>query len=83
MLPTCCFSEASCNGIALWVDWIFGESQVISTGPISKVEVGHFVEWDMYTRQGVLLFDKPKTGSSFNYRFNFEYQEGNITFNTY
>ncbi|XP_034251100.1 protein arginine N-methyltransferase 7-like [Thrips palmi] len=47
-----------CNGVALWVDWVLDEEaqNVISTGPTEEVQIGHQVNWNLHSRQGVYLF---------------------------
>ncbi|XP_068146639.1 protein arginine N-methyltransferase 7 [Drosophila tropicalis] len=46
-----------CNGIALWVDWQLYPSEspkaFVSSGPSQPIEIGKFVKWDMFVRQGV------------------------------
>ncbi|XP_073986199.1 arginine methyltransferase 7 isoform X2 [Rhodnius prolixus] len=44
--------QGTCNGIAIWIDWLFGE-ETITTGPISQVIPGESVHWDKGTRQGI------------------------------
>lgn len=44
--------EGTCNGVAIWVEWLFGE-ETITTGPISAVIPGESVQWDKGTRQGI------------------------------
>lgn len=55
------FSSGSCNGIAFWTEYNFlnTPSSIISTGPLSDLALNKFIDWDMYTRQGVHLFWKP------------------------
>lgn len=48
--------QGSCNGIAIWLDWILDLESVISTGPTSDVVPGKRISWDFHTRQGVFLF---------------------------
>lgn len=60
----CCIlslSAGSCNGIAFWTEFNFLSTQttIISTGPLNDMALNHFIDWDMYTRQGVHLFWKP------------------------
>lgn len=49
------------NGMALWVDWRLTdeEEDVVTTGPTKDVVIGEYVQWDMYSRQGVYLFPAP------------------------
>ncbi|XP_054733207.1 protein arginine N-methyltransferase 7 [Anastrepha obliqua] len=55
-------SDASCNGIALWVDWdidgVGSPKSFVSTGPVESIVPGNFIKWDMFVRQGVHLFDE-------------------------
>lgn len=53
----------SCNGIAFWTEYNFLNtvSSIVSCGPLEEIELNHFINWDMYTRQGVHLFWKPIT----------------------
>lgn len=55
------FSAGSCNGIAFWTEYNFLNAQttIISTGPLNDMALNNFIDWDMYTRQGVHLFWKP------------------------
>lgn len=48
------------NGIALWVDWYLDDSprNIISTGPLEPPEFNKEIKWDMYTRQGVFIFEE-------------------------
>lgn len=52
----------------------------ISTGPVTPIEIGQKINWDMYTRQGVYLFPN-KVMKNVNYEFKYDFSEGNITFN--
>ncbi|XP_071451917.1 protein arginine N-methyltransferase 7 isoform X2 [Hetaerina americana] len=60
-----------CNGIAVWVDWhLDGTSEnIISTGPVGLPELGKFIAWDMYTRQGVRLITPTLLPINFEARF--------------
>lgn len=70
-----------CNGIALWVEWHLDDSPstVINTGPLQPIVIGQKVQWDMYTRQGVVLFEN-KLVNSLDYHFEFDISKGNISF---
>lgn len=48
------------NGVAMWVDWHLDDSSqnVITTGPIEQPEFNKEIRWDMYTRQGVFIFEE-------------------------
>ncbi|XP_043285882.1 protein arginine N-methyltransferase 7 isoform X2 [Venturia canescens] len=48
--------RGSCNGIAIWLDWILDHETTISTGPTCDVIPGQGISWDFHTRQGVFLF---------------------------
>lgn len=54
-------SSGSCNGIAFWTEYNFFNTPatVVSTGPLNDLALNKFIDWDMYTRQGVHLFWKP------------------------
>ncbi|CAH1994858.1 unnamed protein product [Acanthoscelides obtectus] len=71
-----------CNGIAIWVDWNLDgtERGIITTGPTSPIKIGENVQWDMYTRQGVCLFPDRNT-KCINYKFEFDFDDGNVSFN--
>ncbi|KAJ3662367.1 hypothetical protein Zmor_006721 [Zophobas morio] len=73
--------QGPCNGIALWVEWINDEDlkNVISSGPILSPQIGHSIDWDVHTRQGVCLFADRST-SKIDYTFKFDFNEGNISF---
>lgn len=70
-----------CNGLALWVDWHLDDSPkgTVSTGPTEPIVVGKKIQWDMYTRQGVCLFPN-KAVQSLQYKFSFDFKDGNISF---
>lgn len=70
-----------CNGIALWVEWHLDDTpkSIINSGPVAPIEIGQKVKWDMYTRQGVVLFPN-KTAKTIDYTFTFDFGEGNISF---
>lgn len=54
-----CFESAgNCNGVALWMDFVFDKEHTVTTGPTETVTPGKKVMWDRFTRQGVYLFDK-------------------------
>lgn len=55
-------SSGSCNGIALWVDFVLDEENIVTTGPTETIVPGEYVTWDCYSRQGVYLFG----GRSYN-----------------
>lgn len=75
------FRNLDCNGIALWVEWYLDNSpsNIINTGPLQTIEIGQKVQWDMYTRQGVILFPN-KLMNSVEYRFEMNIPKGTITF---
>lgn len=70
-----------CNGIALWVEWHLDGSptNIINTGPLQTIVIGKNVTWDMYTRQGVVLFPN-KSVNVINYKFLLDLVKGEITF---
>lgn len=41
------------NGVALWIDWQLDEANTVSGGPIAPVSVGHYIGWDMHSKQAV------------------------------
>lgn len=55
------FRAGSCNGITFWAEYHFLDSPagIVSTGPHNDLALNNFIDWDMYTRQGVHLFWKP------------------------
>lgn len=57
------FRKGTMNGITLWVDWYLDDStsNIITTGPIEPPEFDKEVKWDMYTRQGVYIFEENYT----------------------
>lgn len=65
------------NGVAVWVDWCFGE-ETVTTGPVEEVVVGQQVTWDMFSQQGVHLPREsfplldPCEGTATNDRANFD-----------
>ena len=56
------YRNGTCNGIALWVDWLIDNANhcksIVTTGAIQPIINGEFVQWDMFHRQGVLLIGK-------------------------
>jgi len=49
----------SCNGVALWVDWLLDEETSVSGGPTAPVVVGEDIQWDVHSKQGVYFFQTP------------------------
>lgn len=75
--------KGTCNGIALWVDWILDadEKYVVSTGPSAPIRVDHQVSWDMHSRQGVYLFvDTVSQVTCLSFTTCFNPKSGNISF---
>ncbi|GJQ77767.1 putative arginine methyltransferase [Trypoxylus dichotomus] len=72
--------NGTCNGIALWVDWIFDEEYTITTGPIAQVEINECVKWDMHVRQGVQLINNRDFQGRIDYTFSFNHDFGEISF---
>ena len=75
------------NGIALWVEWNLDDSKTskltISTGPIEPIQVGNFIKWDLYTKQGVHLVRKPITVDKTNnidWKVSFKPTTGDLNF---
>lgn len=64
--PSDSCSPGSCNGIAFWTEYNFlnSPSSTVSCGPATEVELHNFINWDMYTRQGVHLFWQPVEATS-------------------
>ncbi|XP_065213490.1 protein arginine N-methyltransferase 7 [Planococcus citri] len=59
-------TDATCNGVVLWVKWILSDDVSISTGPVQDVTVGEKVVWDMYSKQGIYFFKHIENISSRN-----------------
>ncbi|XP_030374210.1 protein arginine N-methyltransferase 7 [Scaptodrosophila lebanonensis] len=60
-------NSEQCNGVALWVDWQLNANDTsakstVSSGPVEPIEIGKFVKWDMFVRQGV-HFTRPESRS--------------------
>lgn len=64
----------------MWIDWRLDDNKngILTTGPINPIKIGNKIQWDMYTRQGVVLFEGRK--NKINYKFEIDYNEGNINF---
>ncbi|KAM7356509.1 arginine methyltransferase 7 isoform 2-T2 [Cochliomyia hominivorax] len=81
--------SASCNGIALWVDWMLDNTgnniSIISSGPSEPIEVGTFIKWDMFIRQGVHLYSNAqsvqKDKSLLQWNVDFKPKLGQLDFN--
>ncbi|XP_064611177.1 protein arginine N-methyltransferase 7-like [Liolophura sinensis] len=74
--------DGTCNGVALWMDFSFGETE-ISTGPVTPPVPGAKVQWDRCTRQGVHLFRLPQTvcqGDILSYKVMFIPEAGEFQF---
>lgn len=54
--------SGQCNGVAVWTDWLLGAdataASTVTSGPITSIEVGKFIQWDMHSRQGVHLLPR-------------------------
>ncbi|CAD7083536.1 unnamed protein product [Hermetia illucens] len=75
------------NGIALWVDWSLDgsdkERRNVTTGPVLAPEIGNYISWDLYTRQGVHLLHTPKAvkgGEQISWDVKFIPNAGDIRF---
>ncbi|XP_037809355.1 protein arginine N-methyltransferase 7 [Lucilia sericata] len=81
--------SASCNGIALWVDWLLDNTSrtksIVSSGPMEPIETGKFIKWDMFGRQGVHLIGKAQNvenGKSIvQWKVDFKPKLGQLDFN--
>lgn len=78
------FRPERCNGVALWTDYTFDSSTVISTGPIAQVAIGQRIAWDMYTRQGVYFVkqsaDTNKISNKLSYSMKLDNNTGDVDF---
>lgn len=80
------FSEEACNGVALWVEFDFGDGHVISTGSKQPIKIGEKIVWDYYSKQGVHLFynNQKKTcsveDSTIDVQINFVPAKGDLEF---
>lgn len=78
------YSNGSCNGVAIWVDWQLDLDLSVSCGPIEEVTPGKRMSWDPYTRQGVHLFHKisdvMKGRNVLSWSFTFVPQHGEVDF---
>ncbi|XP_073843451.1 arginine methyltransferase 7 [Musca autumnalis] len=78
---------SGCNGIALWVDWLLdiNPKSIVSSGPIQPIEVGSYVKWNMFVRQGVQLMSETlqvESGkSAVHWEVNFNPNQGLLDFN--
>ncbi|XP_029838738.2 protein arginine N-methyltransferase 7 isoform X2 [Ixodes scapularis] len=82
-----CFeSTGNCNGVALWMDFVFDEDNTVTTGPTKKVVLGKKVTWDRFSRQGVYLFDKRSlqhckdSGTILKWTFELDQQSGSVQY---
>ena len=76
-------SGLNINGMALWMDFYLDEETKVSGGPVSPVQVGHGVEWDMDMRQGAHFFKrhvKVDSARAVGYVVNFLPDEGDFSF---
>nr|XP_022901940.1 protein arginine N-methyltransferase 7-like [Onthophagus taurus] len=76
--------SGECNGLALWVDWIFDEEEniKISSGPTETVYVNTEIQWNIHVRQGVHLMRGKKCPGNIGYSFKFDNKLGVIKFKT-
>uniref|UniRef100_A0A1I8N5W2 Protein arginine N-methyltransferase n=2 Tax=Musca domestica TaxID=7370 RepID=A0A1I8N5W2_MUSDO len=80
---------SSCNGIALWVDWLLDSTgnpkSIVSSGPTEPIEVGKHVKWNMFVRQGVHLMSQTQQvvngKSEVSWEVEFKPGKGLIDFN--
>lgn len=77
----------NCNGIALWIDWHLDDSNlqknIVSTGSKIQITPGEYIDWDIYSLQGVHLFSKSfnvNTENFINWENKFEYMDGKLDF---
>lgn len=79
------YSNGSCNGVAVWIDWQLDPDLSISCGPTEEVIPGKRISWDPYTRQGVHLFhgisDVRTRRNTLLWSFTFVPQHGEVDFN--
>lgn len=63
------------------MEWYLDGSptNVINTGPLQPFEIGEKVTWDMYTRQGVVLFPN-KSVNVVEYKFVLDIPKSEISF---
>ncbi|XP_055378509.1 protein arginine N-methyltransferase 7 [Condylostylus longicornis] len=81
--------SGECNGIVCWIDWYIDNKTnkgIISTGPTSPIQVGEYISWDMFTKQGVHFTPQTKIVNMENvveWQVNFQPLQGEflITFN--
>ncbi|XP_060604526.1 protein arginine N-methyltransferase 7-like [Ruditapes philippinarum] len=79
-------SKEPCNGVAMWVEFDFGNSHVITTGPKQPIKIGEKVVWDYHSKQGVHLFyNNQKTrcsseSSAIDVKVDFIPKEGKLDF---
>ena len=44
------------KGMALWMDFFLDKDHVLSSGPVSDVQPGSRIDWDVHSKQGVFFF---------------------------
>jgi copper(I)-binding protein len=70
----------------MWVEFDFGNSHVITTGPKQPIKIGEKVVWDYHSKQGVHLFyNNQKTmcsseNSAIDVKVDFIPKEGKLDF---
>jgi len=74
-------NAAPFTGMGFWMDWIYDEETVISTGmSAEEPEVGAAVAWNRNFKQGVYIYDKKSQPDAVTAEVTFCPQNGDIHF---
>ncbi len=55
------FRSGTCNGVAVWMEFYYGNKTVITTGLVAAPKINENLKWDENHRQGVHLPKEPVT----------------------
>ena len=64
------------NGIAFWMDWIYDDDTVLSTGLSREPEVGGPVSWNRNFKQGIYIHSKQDRPEAIRARVVFHPNDG-------
>jgi len=73
-------AERAFNGIAFWMDWVYDDDTVLSTGLSSQPEVGGPVSWNRNFKQGIYIHSKQDRPEAIRAKVVFHPNDGDISF---
>ena len=73
-------AEKPFNGIAFWMDWVYDEDTVVSTGLTREPEVGGPVSWNRNFKQGIYIYSKKDRPETMRAEVSFHPTDGDVAF---